>query len=104
MNSMKMKVLEEILSHLDDSQGGDLKSLMDMPAESPEGAIAGADSSEEIPGKPQGMSVEKVSVMGGEKDPSMDDMADSGVPADAGMPKEDDMSDEELEEMLRSLS
>lgn len=93
MDAMKLQLLEEILEHLSSSQGNDLKSLLDESKKPP--MEMGMD------GKPKGLEVEKVSVMGR---PDMDpdekmkmDMDSSDVSQDPG---EEDMTDDELQELL----
>lgn len=113
MYSMKEKLLNEILEHLSKSQGMDLKGLMDeerMPKKNP--LASGEDMAMEddmMPdGKPKGISVEKVSLMAKPKDPMMkdpmeatsDESMDDAMKAEA-MPGEEEMSDDELEELLR---
>ncbi len=96
MNGLKLKLLGELLDHLSQSQGGDLKSLMDEEAKPPEEEVSPLEE-----GKPKGIEVAKVSVLG--KPKSFDDQAgeamDQAVP-----PKEDEPTDEELEELLRKLT
>jgi hypothetical protein len=94
MNPMKLKLLAELLSHLDDSQGADLKSLL---SEKPE--MGGGD----------GLSVSKVEVgaspLGEEKE---DDPLAALSPGGVGTEKapgegvEQEMSDDELEELLKT--
>lgn len=109
MNSMKMKILDEILSHLDDSQGSELKSLLDeskKPMEDPEGLkiqsvevmkpegeeeeLADADQPQTVgskigyPGFPKPPKKEKPTAMLGSE-----------------ISDEPEMNDDELEELLR---
>lgn len=91
------QLIEELLEHLNNSQGDDLHSLVQaskkpMPADPVESD------------KPDGLAIEKVSVMGKPVDGCDDDskmMADLGIKpgADDGA-QEDDMSDDELKELL----
>lgn len=112
MNSIKMKLLDELLSHLDGMQGNDLKSLLDEHNKPPVDESVPEDS--EMPdemkdamGKPKGIKVESVEIM---KPKSKDDVIDEVTKPD-GMgsedtskaPGEDEMSDEELQELLKKL-
>ncbi len=92
MDAMKLKLLEEILSHLSDSQGSDLKSLLDESKAPPMVEEADPLSGD----KPDGLKVKSVEVMGdplAEKEPG-DEMALDE--ASGG----NEMSDEELEELV----
>ena len=86
MNPMKLKLLEEILSHLSDSQAGDLKSLLDN--ENKPEAIDSLDAEEitEVPGSEE--IVDKSDVI-------------PGLEKEASIPGEEDMSDEELSELIK---
>ncbi len=69
MNAMKMKLIEEILSHMDNSQGMDLKGLMDEAHKPKEGspleeALESPEEGAMEGDKPKGLSVEKVSILG----------------------------------------
>lgn len=88
MNSLKLKLAEELLAHLEKSQGSDLKGLLDQER------------------APKALEVEKVSV---EADPSipMDDDDEVEVAEapeieieGAGGDMEAEMSDDELAELL----
>lgn len=110
MNAMKLKLLEELLTHLTSSQGNDLKSLLD--AKKPEMAEMPEEMDED--GKPKGIAIEKVSVMGKPKQ-SFDDKASDAIAgfnkkpmedeSDEGMLEsmggENEMNDEELEALLK---
>lgn len=119
MDSMKMKLLDELLSHLADSQGDDMKSsmamkpmmdgkmggMMDKPEDPMEKEMPMDD--DDMSGK--GVSVEKVSLMG---KPGFNDKADMamkamGKPGDEGMPgmepDGDEMSEDDLKELLESI-
>lgn len=106
MNPMKLKILEELLSHMDSSSGMDLKSLLDeskKPAEaSPleeSGESPQAEMDEE--GKPKGIAIEKVSVLG-KKPGEMDDPM--GKPGGVGVEDEDDKpSPDELKYLLSKM-
>jgi hypothetical protein len=119
MDALKMKLIEEILDHLSDSQGGDLKSLLDDSKKASMPSMP--DEEMEPDGKPKGISIEKVSVMG--KKPSIDEIASGKDGSDmeekmespsekeaemkdpmmeAKEGDEPEMSDDELEEMLKS--
>jgi hypothetical protein len=87
-----IRVLEEILEHLKSSQGDDLKSRLDdsrkpmLPEESSEEEALEQPQEEEIEdqlGKPKGIEVEKVGIL--------------------GKPSEEEPSDDELEELLKKL-
>jgi hypothetical protein len=116
MNDLKVKLLEELMNHLGSSQGGELKSLLDQ-SRAPEDK------------DPNGVKVESVEIMGDK--PKFDQQADDaigdvaekkktlgetigypgfpkdkkglqeGAPDDVAMSNEGDMTDEELEELLR---
>lgn len=109
MNPMKMKLIEELMSHLDSSQGGDLKSMMDMDKNK---AGVGADplgEEEEMDemGKPKGIMVKKVSIMG--KKPEMEEGSlgkmghEMNDVAGVGESPEEEMSDDELSELLKKV-
>jgi hypothetical protein len=107
MNSLKVKLLDQLMSHLTDSQGRDLKELLDqskMPMEgSPlEEAMDGPKEALLKGDKPKGISIEKVEVLGKPKDPTQgqfDEKADQAI-QDATSAGEEEMSDDELEELL----
>jgi hypothetical protein len=94
--------LNETLSHLDESQGHDLKSLLEkenMPkmeegspeeeaSESPDEAMSEGD-------KPKGLSIEKVEVLGKPKAGMSEDESNDKLPG------EEEMSDDELNELLK---
>lgn len=88
MNPLKVKLLEEILSHLSDSQAGDLKSLLDeskkpkMPEESPE---------EEALESPKEELAE---------DGKLESSEVSSSDPKSVIPGEDEMTDEELKELI----
>ncbi len=107
---MNIKLLEEAISHLSNSQANELKELLDRSRAPMEDAM---DASKLMPGeeelgegKPKGISVEKVSILG--KKPSMDDKVEEAMKPemDAKMvPGEEEMTDDELDELLKkSLS
>jgi hypothetical protein len=91
--------LNEALSHLDDSQAGDLKSMLDDSkkpsmiegSQDEEGSESPSDEAMED-GKPKGLSIEKIDVLG---KPGVGDSSDSKLPG------EDEMSDDELNELLK---
>ncbi len=89
--------LDELIPHLDESQGSKLKDFLDS-TKKPEGVM-------EIEGSPKGISVEKVSVM--KKPEGFDDKVDEAIEGqDPENPlaskDETELSDEELEELLKS--
>jgi hypothetical protein len=107
MNSMKLKLLEEILGHLSDSQANDLKSLLDESKNPPIDPLKKMAPEKEgdmdDKGKPKGISIEKVELMGkpraqlddlGDRDDMEDDLKDD-LPTN-----EDDMTDDELRELI----
>lgn len=120
-SGLKQKILDEIMEHIGSSQGNDLKSLLDkskMPQDMMEGSPkeeameSPMDEKAEMMGKPKGLSVEKVSIMGKPEDSKMnplsgksDDLADELTkPDDMSMKGDDDeLSDDELEELLKKL-
>jgi hypothetical protein len=112
MNALKQKILDELMEHLSNAQGGELKSLLDE-SKKPEMGIEG------MPGeKPKGLKIESVEVMGKPKmgaddkikqaiedasSPKKEDpmsMGDEGSEA-SKMPGEEEMSDEELQELIK---
>lgn len=117
-SGLKQKILDEIMEHIGSSQGNDLKSLLDqskMPQEDPMAKMGDpmdkGDEMDEM-GKPKGLSVEKVSVLGKPDDSKMnplsgqsDDISDELTkPDDMSMKGDDDeLSDDELEELLKKL-
>jgi len=123
MNRLKVKLLDELMDHLSDSQGSDLKGLMDESKNPMENEM-GED------GKPKGLKIESVEIMG--KKPEIEDVAlnDNKEKGDSlgsligypGEPKpknplpkpmypkptamnegmgEDEMTDDELKELLK---
>src|SRR4051812_21511193 len=95
--------LNETLSHLDDSQADDLKSLLDkskapeLKEGSPEEeASESPDEEMAEDGKPKGLSIEKVEVLGKPKN-GLDDAGSD----DQKLPGEEEMSDDELNELLK---
>lgn len=120
MNPMKLKVLSELLDHLSDSQGSDLKSLLDSSKNPMEGnpsdeALNPLASGE----KPQGLKIESVEVADGsdldkkktlgetigypgfekqKKKPTA--MLEEGLVGDG----EKEMDDDELEELIHKYS
>lgn len=128
MDRLKDKVLEELMTHLSDAQGMDLKALLDESKMPQEMAQPMAED-----GDPKGIKIESVEVMG--KPGSHDDkvaqmIADASTPSSqktlgetigypgfkkGGKPTaslageempddEDDMTDEELEELARKFA
>ena len=98
MNALKLQLLDELLDHLAASQGGDLKSLlMEKPGDKPMTPLTDEPESPGVDGDPKGISIEKVSMLG---KPTDGDEGDITAP---GKPPGDDMSDDELEEMLKGL-
>src|SRR4051812_25043644 len=110
MDPMKLKLIDELMSHLSGMQASDLKGLVDQAKMAKEGSPmeemseSPADEMAEDSGKPKGLSVEKVSVMG--KPQSFDDkakdaingMSDKGDESEDPMkaPGEEEMSEDEL--------
>lgn len=105
-----MKLLEELMNHLGDSQGSELKTSLDesrMPKmEIPESGL----ESEGEPGFDQMASDAIGDVAEGEKTlgetigyPGFGKKQDlmEGTPDEVAMSNEEDMTDEELEELLR---
>lgn len=105
----KRKLVEELLSHIDTSEGGDLKKLIEQ---------AKAPKDVEAFGKPKGVSVENVEVIGPEKEEEeavSEEMPLEGQPgheeaespkmkaAEAALHKADDeeLSEDELQELLK---
>jgi hypothetical protein len=92
MNPLKVKLLEGILGHLDESQGMDLKALLE------------AQKEKEVPVMPEdkGIAVEKVSVMA-KPEGEEEAMGKAGMDEVEETPpemSEPEMSDEELKELL----
>lgn len=117
MLDRKRQLIEELLNHLDSSQGSDLQALIEASKKPTDDPMA-------MDGKPKGLAIEKVSVMG---KPGMDDPGKGGMPEpdaddlpgkgdedsklmtslgiNPGMEAEggqgdDEMSDDELKELL----
>lgn len=114
MNPLKLKLVEELMHHLGGSQGREFKGMLDaskMPKEgSPlEEALESPKEEALEDGKPKGISVEKVSIMGKPAkaahmmggDEKMAPPAEM-TPKDGGQ-AEDEMSDDELRELLSKL-
>jgi hypothetical protein len=83
MNSMKLQILKELMDHLSNAQGADLKSLLDQSKQpmhdSPE--IGQKDENSETDGDdPKGLKIESLEVM--KKPKSFDDQANQAI-ADA---------------------
>ena len=103
MDQRALKIIEELLKHISDSEGMDLKNLMSKPEEKPEMENVedvvgkeGMEEPEEDEMKPKGIAVEKVSIMG---KPKMNEEM-------LGEKKEESMdepTDDELEELLAKL-
>ncbi len=75
MSSMKMKLIEEILNHMDKSQGMDLKGMVDKSKEPLEEALESPEEAAlEGDEKPKGLSVEKISILG-KPDHKIDEVA-----------------------------
>lgn len=103
-NARIIKLLDELKSHLEMSQGGDLKSLLDQSKM--DDAKVGVenpmeDSLETDALKPKGLSIEKVEVMG---KPKLDEELSEQEDPKSLMPGEEEMTPEELEELLKKLS
>lgn len=113
MNPMKLKLIEELLSHLSDSQGSDLKSMLD---ESKKPMMEEDEESEGLPhemaeAKPKGLKIESIEVM--KKPKRFDDQANEAIaeiskkpemPMEeeaSSLPGEEEMSDDELSELLK---
>lgn len=130
MDERKLKILEQLLSHLSGSQGMDLKAMLDeskMPKEGMDKMddMANSDSPDEMDamGKPKGLKVESVEIMGkpkgmgmdksnplasGDKPEMMDKMGmdkmgmkDSSTSDSSSDPE---MTDEEFEELLKKFA
>ncbi len=87
MNSLKLKLIEELLEHLSGSQGNELKSMLD------ELKI------------PKDLSVQKVEIKGDPSKESLDEELKSPMSdSNSELPKVDEkeMSEDELEELLKS--
>ncbi len=101
MDPMKLKILDAIIQHLTNSQGGDLKSLLDE-SKAPPMDGSGSD--------PKGLEISKVSVLGdkpGDMASAVKPDGGVGVDDDSAGPDADDikggddeMSDDELQELL----
>lgn len=116
LNPYRMKALEGLLDYISGLQGGDLKELMmnQEKSETPE------DEAKEGPlvqaledkmgtemhdqGKPKGIAIEKVSIMGKPK-PGMEAGKPMPDEEEVGEPKEDGMNatDDELEELYNKF-
>jgi hypothetical protein len=112
MNPYRLKALEGLLDYLSGLQGGDLKSLMDGSQKPMEGDPM--EESMESPkdemledkmgmdGKPKGISVEKVAIMG--EKPKLPGMPEEMEPGKE-MPEESGpgATDDELEELYNKF-
>lgn len=121
IDPIKMKLVQELLDHLDSSQGSDLKDLVSQMKQKALNPVSPDDS---MDGKPKGIQIESVKLIG--KKPGMSGMDDNDPSTDAGsddsssMPVKDaldeasgldsgssgdhdEMSDDELEELLKKL-
>lgn len=103
---LKKQLLDEVLEHLAGSQGKDLKSLLDEDR-NPKPPIEGSPEEEALEnpsdeaaedGKPKGIAIEKVKVMG--KPTSFNDDAKDALDA-KGLSGDQEISDSELEELLK---
>lgn len=104
MNPYRLKALEGLLDYLSGLQGGDLKSLMDGSQKPMEGDPI--EESMESPkdemmedkmgmdGKPKGIAVEKVSLLGKPEVPGMPDMNKEEGPG---------ATDDELDELYNKF-
>lgn len=112
MNSFKIqeliKGLQELESHLSDSQGMDLKSRLDNIKNPMKGNPLSLKEEELMEdGKPKGIAIEKVSVLS--KPKSFDDKVEEAISGQVDksseklLPGEEEMTDEELEELLKRI-
>jgi hypothetical protein len=108
MDPRKLKLLEEILSHLSDSQGGDLKSLLDESKKPQLPEVLDDGSSRDGLEDPKGIAVEKLKVTANPEKPDFDSKVDDAI-ADSDSAEhspsehqsgEEEMSDDELKELL----
>lgn len=111
MNNLKMKLLDELLSHLADSQGGDLKSLLDESKKPPIEELGMSDDLDEE-GNPKGLKVESIEVMGAPKQ-GFDQKVNEAIADSSDRKKpaamiegsdEPEMDDDEIAELLRKYS
>lgn len=117
MNPLKIKLLTELMGHMDSSQGKDLKALKDAEMmekpedealESPEKQAIEDELGIEAHDKPKGVAIEKVSLMAKPKGDELMDMIRNKT-GDLGMGEEEveggdeEMSDDELKELLSKL-
>jgi hypothetical protein len=100
--SMKEKILEEILDHLNGSQGMDLKKIIDE-SKMKSSMEDGMKRKEGEYGNPKGLEIEKVSILGNPEKGI--DISNNGskIMKDGinGYNEDEEMTDEELEELLR---
>ncbi len=94
-DDMKLKLIQELIDYLKESQGSDLKSLLDekrkpLESESP--------ISEMEVGKPKGLKVESVEIMKAPKKEG-DQEVDQAI-QDADSDEEEELSDEDLKSLL----
>lgn len=119
LDPIKQKLVDELIAHLEDSQGGDLANLMeesrnpkpteghgDMdPAKAIEDATQDGDENASAHLAPAGVKIDKVSIMKDKSkmdgDEAGEDPAEEASESPEEESKEDDMSDEELEELLK---
>jgi hypothetical protein len=91
MDQRKKQLIEELIAHLEDSQGGDLAALMEESKPKPmEGLEAGGEVE-----KPEGVSIEKVEI---EAKPEGEEPI---APEASESPTAPEMSDDELAELLK---
>ncbi len=105
MNQLKIKLLEEAMDHLSRLQASDLKSKVDEMKQESMPSDVGA---EEMPmddmgmKKPKGLSIQKVEVMGKPKVTGSDEMEAMSADGD-DMSGDEEMTDDELDELLNKL-
>jgi hypothetical protein len=111
MNALKQKILDELMEHLSNAQGGDLKSMLDE-SKKPSLEMEGMGE-----GKPKGLKIESVELMGKPKASMHDDKVNEAIEEATGkkkmdpmsleeegeskIPGEEEMSDSELEELIK---
>ena len=118
MNPLRLKILDQILSHMDSSQGGELKRLLEekknplatSPDKSSDTLPELPDELKDLKEKPKGIQVEKVSVIAKPKNSAVDDKVDDAIAESEAekdplkksklLPGEEEMTDDELEELV----
>lgn len=107
-SGMKQKILDEIMEHIGSSQGNDLKSLLDQSKMPDPSMKDGMGSDMGSMGKPDDMDGKANPLSGKPGMPGMDDkmgdISDELTQPDDMKDDDSELSDEELEELLKKLT